>query len=141
MHNGIDMQVNTLAPFLLTRLLLPDICRSSHGRIINVASVMHRFASLPSPPDAFFEDWWEGGSYRNCKLAAVAMMTTLLQASDVTGQSPTQDFLASSSTDCLFVIQLHSLRVIRYCTSSFSATYPAVDQGQMRNLHCTDSAL
>lgn len=63
-------QVNFLGPFVLTRLLLPHILNSSQGRIVNVASIMHRFAQIPDV-EHFLQDWWEGGSYRNCKLALV----------------------------------------------------------------------
>jgi NAD(P)-dependent dehydrogenase (short-subunit alcohol dehydrogenase family) len=49
---GYEMQftVNHLAPFLLTHTLMPAICRSEEGRIVNVSSNNHRRANI------YFED-------------------------------------------------------------------------------------
>ncbi|KAK5984080.1 Glucose dehydrogenase, partial [Trichostrongylus colubriformis] len=41
-------QCNYLGHFLLTQLLLPLICKSSDGRIINVSSILHEFADSVS---------------------------------------------------------------------------------------------
>ncbi|GAX83956.1 hypothetical protein CEUSTIGMA_g11380.t1 [Chlamydomonas eustigma] len=76
-------QVNYLGPYTLTRRLSSSLEASAassgkSSRIINVCSVMHRFSALPEDPLFFLRDWWEGGSYRNCKLAST-MTTALLQ--------------------------------------------------------------
>lgn len=65
-------QVNIVGPVNLTMRLLPRLLESPSPRIVNVASIMHRHAAIPSPED-FLRDWWVGGSYRNCKLVLVAL--------------------------------------------------------------------
>lgn len=42
-------KVNIVGPFALTRLLEPSLKRGTDARVINVASVMHRFNEMPLP--------------------------------------------------------------------------------------------
>ncbi|GMH37413.1 hypothetical protein BSKO_05286 [Bryopsis sp. KO-2023] len=70
-------QVNVLGPFALTRLLEPMLTKKkSPSRIVNVASIMHRFNEMPAP-DVFMRDW-EIANYGKSKLAVV-MFTKLMQ--------------------------------------------------------------
>ncbi|KAL6763351.1 hypothetical protein V8C86DRAFT_2499468 [Haematococcus lacustris] len=74
-------QVNFLGPYTLTRRLAPQLLEGrggAGGRVVNVASVMHRFSQLPPEPHLFLKDWWRGGAYRCCKLANV-VFTLLLE--------------------------------------------------------------
>ena len=54
-HQGV-WQVNALSPYLLTELLLPNICRSRNAKVVYVSSEMHYFCWGKSimkkcPPD------------------------------------------------------------------------------------------
>ncbi|GMH43224.1 hypothetical protein BSKO_11146 [Bryopsis sp. KO-2023] len=62
-------QVNYVGHYLLTRLLLGNLKAAESPRIINVSSIMHRFADLKNI-DKFLTTHHEG-SYRNAKLAIV----------------------------------------------------------------------
>jgi NAD(P)-dependent dehydrogenase (short-subunit alcohol dehydrogenase family) len=62
--------VNYLAPYLLTRLLLPRLRRSAPARVVNVASVGQATVDLD---DLMMERGYEGiEAYRRAKLALVA---------------------------------------------------------------------
>jgi retinol dehydrogenase-12 len=69
------LQTNVLAPFLLTRLLLPTLARSSGARIVNVTSRMHMPGSRGAAVRFDFDDpQLERGydpdrAYKNSKLA------------------------------------------------------------------------
>jgi NAD(P)-dependent dehydrogenase (short-subunit alcohol dehydrogenase family) len=58
----------------------PALVKSEGARIVNVASVMHRFQLKPyESPDAFLRgDYYNMGGYRACKLAVI-MWTRELQ--------------------------------------------------------------
>ena len=43
--NELTFQVNYLAPFLLTRLLTPQL-RAAHGRMVAVSSILHRTGNI-----------------------------------------------------------------------------------------------
>ena len=47
------LQVNIVGPANLTMRLLPLLLRAPAPRIVNVASIMHRHAEVPSTPDEF----------------------------------------------------------------------------------------
>jgi NAD(P)-dependent dehydrogenase (short-subunit alcohol dehydrogenase family) len=90
--DGFEMTfaVNHLAPFLLTRLLLPVLERGGHGRIITVSSVAHSRGAIP------FDDLQRTGrydgynAYAQSKLANVLFTQELarrLDASRVTANS------------------------------------------------------
>jgi NAD(P)-dependent dehydrogenase (short-subunit alcohol dehydrogenase family) len=62
--------VNYLAPYLLTRLLLPVLRRSTPARVVNVASVGQRPVDLD---DLMMEHGYDGvEAYRRAKLALIA---------------------------------------------------------------------
>jgi len=46
----VTFQVNHLAPFLLTNLLLPNVCAAAQGRVVTVSSVAH-FRGSPELED------------------------------------------------------------------------------------------
>lgn len=69
------LAVNTLAPFLLTRTLLPALRRSAEARVINVSSRLHLPDSRGKPVHFDFEDpqllrgYNPDRAYKNSKLA------------------------------------------------------------------------
>jgi len=92
---GIEetLAVNTLAPFLLSGLLLPALAASPAGRIVNVSSRRHLPDSHGAPVDFDFDDpMQEHGydpdrAYKNSKLAV--LWVTYQQAGRVAGRSIT----------------------------------------------------
>jgi NAD(P)-dependent dehydrogenase (short-subunit alcohol dehydrogenase family) len=85
------LAVNTLAPFLLTGLLLPALERSPAARIVNVSSRRHLPDSHGTPVDFDFDDpMLERGydpdrAYKNSKLAV--LWVTFEQARRLAGRS------------------------------------------------------
>ncbi len=71
----LTLAVNALAPFLLTRLLLPALKRAPSARVINVSSRMHLPGSRGQPVDFAFDDpnlergYHPDRAYKNSKLA------------------------------------------------------------------------
>ncbi len=69
------LQVNTLSPFLLTRLLLPALRRAPRARIVNVSSRLHMPGSRGAPVHFDFDDpqlaraYNHERAYKNSKLA------------------------------------------------------------------------
>ncbi len=69
------LAVNTLAPFLLTRELLPALARSSAARVVCVASMLHMPGSRGEPVNFDFADpqllrgYHPDRAYKNSKLA------------------------------------------------------------------------
>lgn len=72
-----QMGTNHFGPFLLTDLLLPSILKAPQGRIVNVASSAHQFASSGLNFDNLQSDGWFGygalgwSAYGASKLANV----------------------------------------------------------------------
>lgn len=61
------MKVNYIAPYLLSRLLVPNLTAGNKpGRIVNVSSSTHRYGRIRLPE--FFTSKKEG-NYPNSKLA------------------------------------------------------------------------
>ncbi|XP_020278535.1 retinol dehydrogenase 11-like [Pseudomyrmex gracilis] len=74
-ENGFEMtfQVNYLAHFLLTLLLLPKMIASSPGcRIVNVSSIIHGFF------DINFDDIYTGRNYRAMKAYSQSKLASVL---------------------------------------------------------------
>lgn len=71
--DGIEstFAVNHVAPFLLTRLLMPNLRASSEARVITTSSSVHTTGRLDRPfnPDLKWSSW---GSYGDSKLANIA---------------------------------------------------------------------
>jgi NAD(P)-dependent dehydrogenase (short-subunit alcohol dehydrogenase family) len=71
----VTLAVNALAPFLLTRMLLPALQRAPKARVINVSSRMHLPGSRGKPVDFDFDDpnlernYNPDRAYKNSKLA------------------------------------------------------------------------
>ncbi|CAG9464931.1 unnamed protein product [Pedinophyceae sp. YPF-701] len=62
-------QINYLGPYTLTRLLEPTLLASAPCRVVNVASVTHRFAFIKSAEDFLMK--FKYGQYAHTKLANV----------------------------------------------------------------------
>jgi NAD(P)-dependent dehydrogenase (short-subunit alcohol dehydrogenase family) len=83
--NELRLQVNYLAPFLLTRLLLPLLVRSEPSRIVNVASAGQQDIDFD---DLMLERGYSGWrAYRQSKLALV--MFTFDLAEELRGNGVT----------------------------------------------------
>ncbi len=71
----LTLAVNALAPFLLTRLLLPALRRAPLPRVVNVSSRLHLPGSRGAPVDFDFDDpnlergYGPDRAYKNSKLA------------------------------------------------------------------------
>lgn len=75
------MRINLTGPFLLSRELLPSIRQAEHGRIINTASVVARYASPLG-----------GGPYNASKVGLITMSRVL--ALELAGTSVTVNCVA-----------------------------------------------
>ena len=87
-EDGYEMtfQVNHLAHFLLTKLLLERIIASAPARIVVVASVAHRRAGAFRFDDLQAEDRYSAmGTYQQSKLANVLFAKELARRLDGTG--------------------------------------------------------
>jgi NAD(P)-dependent dehydrogenase (short-subunit alcohol dehydrogenase family) len=73
--DGIEMTwaLNLLAPFLLTRLLLPRLTSSAPARIINVSSFMHRVARIDFGDVECARGYIRTKAYSRSKLALVLL--------------------------------------------------------------------
>jgi len=109
--------VNYLAPFLLTRLLLPLLRRSAPARIVNVASV----GQVPIDfDDVMLERGWEGlRAYRQSKLAQIMFTFELAKRLRAAGETG------------VTVNALHpaTLMNTKMATESFGYTMSTVEEG------------
>ncbi|XP_049870435.1 retinol dehydrogenase 13-like [Pectinophora gossypiella] len=83
----VGMQVNYFAPFLLTCLLLPLMKTSAPSRIINVSSLMHKYAEMDFENLNMEKYWSDYLVYANSKLFLILMTEELskrLEGSGVT---------------------------------------------------------
>jgi NAD(P)-dependent dehydrogenase (short-subunit alcohol dehydrogenase family) len=71
------LQVNYLAPYLLTRLLEDSLSRSEVGRVVNVSSSLHRGGRINWNDINWKRRYNRGAAYAQSKLA-ITMMTTAL---------------------------------------------------------------
>ena len=76
--DGIEstIAVNHVAPFLLTRLLEPNLKASSEARVITTSSTAHTAGRLDRPFDPAAK-WSSWGAYGDSKLANIAFTTQL----------------------------------------------------------------
>jgi NAD(P)-dependent dehydrogenase (short-subunit alcohol dehydrogenase family) len=87
-EDGLEatFQVNYLAHFLLTQLLLPLLRQSAPSRIVNVASVVHRWCTLDLG-DLNNQDFETNRAYYRSKLAMVYFTYELARRLEGTGVS------------------------------------------------------
>lgn len=79
----LRMAVNYLAPFLLTRLLLPNVKAAAPSRIVNVASIGQKDLDFE---DMEFTKGYQGmDAYRRSKLALILFTFDLAQELEGTG--------------------------------------------------------
>lgn len=92
----LTFAVNYLAPFVLTTELLPLLARSERGRVVNVASILHRSGSIDFEDLHGTESFSASGAYRQSKLALVAFTAALdqrLSGTDVVAVSVEPGFV------------------------------------------------
>lgn len=92
--DGIELTfaTNYLGPYLLTRMLLERLQESSEGRIVNVASGIHRMVKiLPLDDLTHGNRYWGMKAYARAKLANV--MSTFSLARSLKGTSVTANCL------------------------------------------------
>ena len=129
------LAVNTLAPFLLTNLLLPVLERSGSARVVNVSSQLHMPGSRGGSVNFDFDDpQLEHGydpdrAYKNSKLA-VLWFTYELQRR-LTGRSITANAIcpgfvpataAASTKGALRWFMAHVMPLMPFATSVSEAT-------------------
>ncbi|HEU0302468.1 MAG TPA: SDR family oxidoreductase [Longimicrobium sp.] len=91
--DGIELQlaVNHLAPFLLTRLLLDRLRASAPARVVTVSSTAHRHARLRWDDLGMRKGWYFGfGQYSNTKLCNILFTRELARrvpAAEVTAST------------------------------------------------------
>ena len=90
------LQSNHLAPFLLTRLLLPRLMESD-GRVVSTASVAHRWAQLRFDDLDWQRRPWLGGwrAYGTSKLITILFIRELARRSGIEAFSFHPGFVAT----------------------------------------------
>jgi NAD(P)-dependent dehydrogenase (short-subunit alcohol dehydrogenase family) len=85
--DGIELTwaVNHLAPFLLSKLLLPRLKESAPARIVTTASEAHQRAHIPFDDLNAECSYWGFGRYGETKLANILFTTELARRLDGTG--------------------------------------------------------
>lgn len=85
--DGLELQlaVNYLAPFLLTRLLLPRLRESAPARVVTVSSMEHRLGRIHFSDLQLEEKYTGGRAYRQSKLATVLWTRELARRLKGTG--------------------------------------------------------
>jgi len=85
--DGIELQlaVNYLAPFLLTRLLVPVLQRSAPARVVVVSSMEHRLGRIDFEDLQLTSRYSGGKAYRQSKLATVLFTREAAKRFDGTG--------------------------------------------------------
>ena len=78
-------ELNHLAPFLLTNLLLPKLTASAPARVVTVASDAHSAARLDLSDPNLERGWDSWRSYANSKLANILFTRELARRLDGTG--------------------------------------------------------
>jgi NAD(P)-dependent dehydrogenase (short-subunit alcohol dehydrogenase family) len=73
----LTFAVNTLAPFLLTRLLWPQLVASGDGRVINVSSLAYRHGRINFDDLAGLDDFTRYGAYARSKLSILLLTRAL----------------------------------------------------------------
>lgn len=88
--DGLELQMatNHFGPFLLTGLLLPQLAKSGHGRVVSVASNMHHFAGRPPIGDpreqrGRYSRWRVYGQTKLANLYFTAELERRLRAADL----------------------------------------------------------
>ncbi len=73
----LTFAVNTLAPFLLTRLLWPRLLASGRGRVVNVSSLAYRHGRIDFDDLAGQHSFHRYGAYSRSKLAVLLLTRAL----------------------------------------------------------------
>lgn len=127
--------VNVLAPFLLTRLLLPALERSEAARVVTVGSRLHLPGSRGAPVDFDFADvqlehgYHPDRAYKNSKLAVLWFTYELqrrLEGRPITANAVCPGFVpttaAASTRGLMRLFMAHVLPHMPFATSVDAAT-------------------
>ncbi|KAK7207278.1 hypothetical protein BZA70DRAFT_8317 [Myxozyma melibiosi] len=146
------IQVNYYAPYLLTYLLLPSLCKAATPRVINVSSLAHNLAFGFSFDNPNKKSGWElmnkGTRYAQSKLAILLFTKEMAKRHPnilsvavhpgVIVDTALYDELQSS--DALFGIVKFSSKMFAQYASKMGAI--SIEDGALTSLYCaTDSGL
>jgi len=83
-EDGLELTfaINTVAPFLLTRLLWPNLVASGRGRVINVSSLAHRHGRIDLDDIAGLRRFRRYGAYSRSKLALLLLTRALARRAE-----------------------------------------------------------
>lgn len=117
----LTMAVNHLAPFLLTKLLLPRVEQAPQGRVVNVSSMAHARGKLDLS-DFDFEARFDGyAAYATSKLANVYFTHALARR-----------LKGAATTSALHPGVIHT----KLLTRGFSMQGAPLEQGTRTSLYC-----
>jgi NAD(P)-dependent dehydrogenase (short-subunit alcohol dehydrogenase family) len=114
-------QVNYLSPFLLTNLLLDELCRSEQGRIINLSSSVYSIGKFDADNLQSEKHFSVPGTYAGTKL--FVLMFTEELARRVDGTSVTANAVHPGIVRTRMMLQAPgALRLVSYLSLPFSVS-------------------
>jgi NAD(P)-dependent dehydrogenase (short-subunit alcohol dehydrogenase family) len=123
--NEMTLQVNHLAPFLLTHLLRAQLEAAPQGRVVNVSSMVHAQAH------AGLDDLQSKRAYNGYNAYALSKLLNLYF---------THELARRLSTTAVTTSALHpGVITTKLLTSAFGVTGATVEQGALTSVYCATS--